>query len=290
MSDIGSSRRDRVAIMAACTLFILAGGFIGHRFGIGTAGAVAFVLASAMIAGWVSNSQPAISAIARFGALATAAGAGMQNDDPLAAIAVVAGGASAILSVVPIWLSETIPPHADPIDWRAGVRRAFAGADTGWWFALCYASGCALALLAAEQLHVSSPVWATFTVIMVTRREGMVSLGLVAHYMLGTLLGIPVAALLAHISTDPLMLMTFGTLAAASARLGFALNPSLGYVAFTVFLIMIVELGRHGGAPELALVLTRLYDVGVGCVIALGATLLGSLGRLVGAARPTTPT
>ena len=75
------------------------------------------------------------------------------------------------------------------------------------------------------------------------------------------------------------MLMTFATLAAASTRLGFALNPALGYVAFTVFLIMVVELERNGGAPALPLVLTRLYDVGVGCVIALGATLLATLGH-----------
>ena len=279
MSDIGSRRTDRVAIMMAATLFILLGGFIGHRYGVGAGGAVPFILAATLLAGWVSNSQPAISSVARFGALATAAGAGTQNHDPLAAIAVVAGGACAILSAVAIWLTEAIPPHADPIDWRAGVRRAFAGADTGWWFALCYASGCALALLAAEELHVSSPVWATFTVIMVTRREGMLSLGLVIHYMAGTLLGIPVAALLAHLSTDPVMLMTFATLAAASTRLGFALNPALGYVAFTVFLIMVVELERNGGAPALPLVLTRLYDVGVGCVIALGATLLATLGH-----------
>ncbi len=290
MCDIGTRRRDRVAVMATATLFILVGGFVGHRFGVGIGAAAAFVLASTLVAGWVSNSQPAISAIARFGALATAAGAGIQNDDPLAAIAVVAGGACAILSAVAIWLTEVIAPHADPVDWRAGVRRAFAGADTGWWFALCYASGCALALLAADTLHVSRPVWATFTVIMVTRREGMISLGLVLQYMAGTLLGIPVAALLAHLSTDPVVLMAFATLAAAGARQGLALNPSLGYMAFTVFLIMIVEVGRHGGAPELALVLTRLYDVGVGCVIALGATLLATLGRGDAPARPPTPT
>jgi hypothetical protein len=85
-----------------------------------------------------------------------------------------------------------------------------AGADTGGWlFAVCCAGGCALALLAAERLRVSEPVWATFT----------------------------------------------------------------------VFLIMVVELGHQGAAPALALVATRLYDVGVGCAIALGATLLATVGR-----------
>ena len=282
MSDIGTTRHGRTATMAAAALLILIGGFIGDKFGGTTFADEGFILVSAAVAGWVSNSHPGIAAAARFGALATAAGAGMQVADPIAAVAVVTGGAVAIGIANWIWFVHDVSPDENLIDWRAGVRRAFSGADSGPWFAVCYAAACALSLLAAEKLGVRNPYWATFTVIMSMRREGTVSLGLVIHYMAGTLLGIPVAALLAHAGAHPLALASLATLAAALGRLGFAVNPALGYMAFTVFLVLVVEIAAGGHAPAAGLVATRLYDVGVGCAIALVATLIATIGR-----RPT---
>jgi len=61
--------------------------------------------------------------------------------------------------------------------------------------------------------------------------------------------------------------------------LGFALNAAFGYLAFTVFVILIVEIVRESSVPPSMLVLTRLYDVGVGCVIVLVATLVAGIGR-----------
>lgn len=77
----------------------------------------------------------------------------------------------------------------------------------------------------------------------------------------------------------PLLGFALATVAAAFGRLGFAPNPAPGYLAFTVFVILIVELVRVSSVPPFELVLTRLYDVGVGCVIALAATLIAGVGR-----------
>lgn len=287
MSDIGDTRRGRVGMMAAATLLILLGGYIGDEYGGTTRADEFFILASTFVAGWVSNSHPGISAIVRFGALATAAGAGMQLHDPMGAVAVLFGGACAIAVAYAIWIIHDLPPEKDYVDWRIGIRRAFAGADAGVWFALCYAAACAVSLLAADFIGLHSPYWATFAVIMVMRREGMVSLRLVSLYMLGTVAGVPAAALLAMLTTgDPLGHAAFATIAAELARLGFALNAALGYLAFTVFLIMVVELARGGAVPAWTLVLTRVYDVAVGCGIALIATLVASLGNRPPAAQP----
>ena len=180
-----------------------------------------------------------------------------------------------------IFFADDAPPDQNFMDWHAGVRRAFAGADAGPWFAFCYAGACAFSLLAADKLGVQSPYWATFTVIMVMRHEGTVSLKLVILYMLGTLAGVPVAGALAEIASGhPMALVALATLAAACGRLGFALNAAAGYLAFTVFLVVIIELIRDSAVPPSALVLTRLYDVGVGCVIALVGTLVAGRGRL----------
>ena len=156
------------------------------------------VIASAFVAAWVSNSQPGLAVVARYGAVATAAGVGMQISNPLAAGAIVAGGLwSLSVGLLVGWLAG-LPADQANMDWRAGLRRALAGADAGPRFAIVVALTAALALFAATHLGVTRAYWATLTVILVMRREGMVSLKLTLQYLAGTLLGIPLATLLWH--------------------------------------------------------------------------------------------
>jgi hypothetical protein len=50
----------------------------------------------------------------------------------------------------------------------------------------------------------------------------------------------------------------------------------LGFTGVTVFLLMIVELARQAAGAESRLLWARLYDVAMGCAIALIATWLAS--------------
>jgi uncharacterized membrane protein YccC len=159
------------------------------------------------------------------------------------------------------------------MDWRAGLRRALAGADAGPWFAVCYAAACAIALLAAGALGVARPYWATVTVMMVMRREGLMSLELVIHYMAGTLVGIVVAAGIERVLPAPFALALVATAFAAFARFGLALNPGLGFAAFTVFFMLVVDLAVAGSDLAAHVLTIRLYDVAVGCALALAGTL-----------------
>ena len=278
LCHIGQTRSERARTMVIATLAMLLGGFIGAKFGAETYADETIIVVSAFIAGWVSNSHPGISAVARFTALVTAGGVGMQVTDPVAAVAMLCGGAGAIVVAYAMWFMDDVRPDENFMDWRAGVRRAIAGADVGLWFALCYAGACAVSLLAAKQLGLNDPYWATFTVIVVMRREGVASLNLVILCTLGTIVGVPTAALLAQLSIGyPLVKIVLAATAAALVRLGLALNPGLGYLAFTVFVVLIVELARESSVPPSALVLTRLYDVGVGCVIVLVATVIAGV-------------
>ena len=276
--DIGQTRSERVRTMAIATLAMLLGGFIGAKFGTETYADEAIIIVSAFVAGWVSKSHPGISAVARFTALVTAGGVGMKVTDPVAAVALLCGGAAAIGVAYAMWLMDDVRPDENFMDWRAGVRRAIAGADAGLWFAFCYAGACALSLLVAKQLGLDNPYWATFTVIVLMRREGVASLNLVILCLSGTIAGVPTAALLAQLSNGyPLVQIALAATAAALVRLGLALNAGLGYLAFTVFVVLIVEFARESSMAPGALVLTRLYDVGVGCVIVLVATVIAGL-------------
>lgn len=279
MADIGTTRAERVGSMAATALVMVAGGTIGAKFGGTTHADEAMVLAAAAIAGWVSGSHPAVATVARFSAIATAAGAALQFADPVVAILALGGGAFAIVVALVAWWLTGVPAADNVMDWRAGLRAALAGKHAGPQFAICYAVACAFALFAAGQLGVARPYWATITVMMVMRREGLMSLELVIHYMLGTLAGILAAAAIEWAVRVPVLMALCATAFAGCVRLGFALNPGLGYTAFTIFFMLAIDLAVRGAGLDAHLLSSRLYDVAVGCAIALAGTLATRLLR-----------
>ena len=285
MSDIGTTARVRLGTMFAGWIAIIAGGTLGHQLG-GTPHAnEGVVFASAIVAGWASGSYPGIAAVTRYFAIAAAAGTGMRFADPDVLTNVIAGGASAFVAAFLAWLWFGLPPADNVIDWRAGVRRAFAGVDAGPRYTLCYAAAAAVALFAASWLRVTDAYWATLVVLMVMRREGTVSIELTVQYALGTLAGVIVAAAILYWIGQPLALAVLATLVAALARIGFAINPALGFMSFTMFLLFVVHMtmGSVGVAPPL--LGARIYDVAVGCLLALAGTVAASYPRLARDAR-----
>lgn len=278
MADIGTTRTERVGTMAAAVLAIVAGGTIGAKLGGTTYADEAIVLAAAWVAGWVSASNPNVATVARFCAIAAAAGAGLQFSDPAVGVAAAAGGVIAIATALVTWRFSGVPIQDNLMDWRAGVRRALAGTGAGPRFALCYAAAATIALVAAVQLGVQRPYWATITVMMVMRREGLESLRLVIHYMIGTLAGIVLAAAIIALVESPFAIALIAIGFAAFVRLGLGLNPALGFTAFTVFFMVAVDLALRGAGLEAHLLWTRLYDVTVGCVVALVGTLVARAG------------
>lgn len=286
LSDIGSSARARLSTMLAAFLMILAGGALGHMIGDTPYTREGVVLGCALLAGWASAAHPGIAVVTRFFAVAAAAATGMRFADPDVLLTCLVGGASAFVSAVLVWRLSGMPPQENVMDWRAGVRLAFHGSGAGLRFAVCYATAAAVALFAAGFLGVKEPFWATLVVLMVMRREGLVSFELTIHYALGTMLGVVIGAAVLPFAQAPLTLAMLATLVAAFARVGFAINPSLGYMAFTMFLLFVTHLAASGGAGLPHLLETRLYDVCVGCVLALLGTLLARYPRLASSAAP----
>jgi uncharacterized membrane protein YccC len=59
-----------------------------------------------------------------------------------------------------------------------------------------------------------------------------------------------------------------------------AINPSLGYMAFTIFLLFVVHVIMVSAGKVPHVLEARIYDVTVGCVIALAGTLAAIYPRL----------
>jgi len=231
------------------------------------------------VAGWASASYPAIAAVTRYFAIAAAAGSGMRFSDPDVLLSLAIGGAMAFVALLLVWKSFRIPSDDNLMDWRAGVRRAFSGADAGIRFTLCYGATAAVALFAATWLGVKEPFWATLTALMVMRREGIASLELTIHYAIGTIVGVIIGAAILRWVAQPLPLAVLSTFVAGFARIGFAINPSLGFMAFTTFLLLVVSVINLSAGIVPHLLEARVYDVTVGCILALAGTLAATYPR-----------
>lgn len=283
LADIGVTHRGRAATMAGAVIALLIGGVVGARYGASTFADEVLVFAAAVLAGWVSTAHPSISTVARFFAMAVAIGAGLQLTDPMAAWAALAGGSFAIAVAFVAWQVNPLPASENMIDWRAGIRAALAGFGAGPLFAVCYGLAAMGALLVAHHFGVQRPYWAAVTVLMVMRREGLINLRLVLQYMTGSLGGIAVAGLVAALVDPVLALALLATACAASARIGIAMNPALGYAGVTAFFMLVLDIAFRGTPVEAHLLSARLLDVGVGCLIALLWTLIA---RAIERARP----
>jgi hypothetical protein len=280
MSDIGATPRVRLGTMLAGWLAFVGGGTLGHLLG-GTPNANEFVvLASALVAGWASGAHPGIAAVTRYFAVATAAATGVHIADPDVLAGMAIGGTTALTAALAAWKWSGLPPADNEMDWRAGVQRALSGADAGMRYTFCYGAAAAAALFAASMLGVSDAYWATLVVLMVMRREGTVSLELTLQYAAGTLSGVVLAGALLHWIEPPLALALLATLATAFARVGFAVNPALGFMAFTMYVLLVVQLIEVSAGIVPHLLGTRIYDVGVGCLLAVAGTLAATYPRL----------
>ncbi len=272
LCDFGDARRERLASMAVGGAAMVAGGAAGALDSGHGYLSEAVVLVAAAVVGLAAGTRPAISTIARFFAIAVLVGdlASM----PIAALYAAVGGIAVALVVPALiwWCWPELRAH-NACDWHQAISRAFAFDRPDPRFAAALVIGTAIALFAADELRLARPYWAAATFLMVMRREGTESLRLTLHYALGTVAGLVLAAVLAHALHNVYALAATGVAFAAVTRVALAGNPALGFTTFTVFLLLMLDAALPQQGPTLALWTARLYDVAVGCALAVVATL-----------------
>jgi uncharacterized membrane protein YccC len=214
--------------------------------------------------------------VARFFAMGVVAGAGMQWPSGGFLLAAAGGALSALGVIALIWVVWPGSHGGNLLDWRETVARTFAFDSPDYRFAIGITLAAATALFAASALHLNRPYWAAISLLMIMRREGTESLRLTLHYAVGTIVGVVAAAALTHMITSVAALAALAVLAAAVTRIALAINPSLGFTGFTLFLLLLVEIALPAHQFSAALWTTRLYDVAVGCGLSIGGTLLAS--------------
>ena len=279
LSDVGSNPVSRIGWMSGGLLTVILGATLGHELGGTPYSREVVVVLCALTAGWASGAHPGIAVVTRILAIAAVVASSTHfsvgNGVILGALM---GGASALACAYAIWLVFGIPAADNVMDWRAGLRRALSGEGSSARFAVCYAGTTAVALFAASELHLHDAFWAAMVVLMVMRREGTACIELTILYAVGTILGVTTGALLLQLDWTVLGVATLASVVAAFTRIGFSLNPGLGFWAFTVFVILCAHLRMDAEATS-QLLTTRLYDVAVGCLLALAGTLVATYPR-----------
>jgi hypothetical protein len=107
---------------------------------------------------------------------------------------------------------------------------------------------------------------------------------MIGQYMAGTLAGVAIAALIALLVKAPAALVAVGCIFAALARPGLALNPAVGFAGFTVFFVLLIDIGLAALGLGGNVFTARIYDTLVGCGLALLGTLIA--GRIAPAPSP----
>lgn len=157
---------------------------------------------------------------------------------------------------------------------RQELREAFSRTDSNRYAFILAVMSC-LGLWVAQYLDVERGYWVVGTILIVMMPDRYQSLYKSFQRLLGTLIGVVAASLLIKFQKDPVLLITFCTLAAFMTPYGQIKNYWLANVFIAGLILFFLEISNikpHHGDFDLAYM--RLVDIGLGC-------LLGTLGTFL---------
>ncbi len=143
------------------------------------------------------------------------------------------------------------------------------------WYALILAFMACIGHITSQILNLDKGYWIVGTVLIVMMPDRKQSIYKTLQRLFGTMIGVFLASLLMKWGQDTIFLILFSTLAAFLAPLGLTKNYALANVFIAGLILFFLEISDsipHAGDFDLAL--TRLTDIGIGCLIGLIGTLI----------------
>jgi hypothetical protein len=274
LNDLGGALEDRLINMATSCAAVLCGGLLAYALDAHYWTQLAGLFLLSIAIGWVHSTSRGLENAARHLGFAFAIVASLQLADPmLILLAFVGAGWAALVAVADTWLRRR---HvvATGSSCRAGFELLFGPHEPDWRFGLRYAIAAALGLGLAEQIGATHAAWVTITTLAVMRPTDSESVQLVLQRGFGTLIGIGLALGIVSISHN-LWHLAFWVVAFA-----FCISPGMiwqrwsGFAAITAAVMVLLDMALLAEGGDRPLLPERLYDTGLGCVIALAATWL----------------
>lgn len=142
-------------------------------------------------------------------------------------------------------------------------------------YALVLATTACLGFILAQQFHVERGYWMVGTILVVMMPDRNQSLYKSFQRLLGTLLGVLIAASVLKLFDSEIALIALCTLAAFLAPLGLHKNYWLGNVFIAGLIILFLDISMYQNSVEnFKFAWLRISDIGMGCFLGVIGTFI----------------
>ncbi len=143
-------------------------------------------------------------------------------------------------------------------------------------FSAIFSATVTIGFLLAHNLHISRGYWVVGTTLIVMIPDTILSLYKSFQRLLGTFLGVMIAAFILNISHQPIMILLFVFICAFLTPLGLARNYWLGNIFIAALIMFLLGIAQVNYSGSLSLALLRATDIGLGCALAFIGTIINN--------------
>ncbi|MDO9184059.1 MAG: FUSC family protein [Bacteriovorax sp.] len=136
-------------------------------------------------------------------------------------------------------------------------------------FAIVFALTTTLGFILANILHISRGYWVVGTTLIVMLPNSTQSIYKSAQRLVGTFVGVLLAAFCLHFGHDPISLILFVLVAAYFAPLGLTRNYWLGNIFIAALILFLLEISSGKNTDSIDLAKLRTIDIGLGCLLGI---------------------
>jgi uncharacterized membrane protein YgaE (UPF0421/DUF939 family) len=264
--DNGGQTAERIIAIIYMTVgMLLCGiaGFVSHWV---LGAPIAFLLAFALLTGWLQGTGNAVELMSKYWLIAFLFGNSDPRLSPLAGTYLLIGGLTGVVSVLIDLLIFTRPePQFGGMLFEA-MNRILRRRNTNLRFTLYFASTIVTGTALGYGLGLTRAYWVPLTIAIVTVYDPQLSINKVVQRLAGSLFGALIGwAVLTWCQNDTLLALISMVLAASTALL-LNRNYWMAVVPITALVMVLLDFGYP--QPSTLLAIARLENTVLGCAIA----------------------
>lgn len=141
-------------------------------------------------------------------------------------------------------------------------------------FAFIFAVTTTVGYLLANWMNISRGYWVVGTTLIVMLPDTYKSFYKSTQRLLGTFLGVVIAAFLVNLAGDPILLILFVLIAAYLAPLGLMRNYWLGNIFIAALIHFLLEISAPDVKGSFELARIRTIDIALGCMLGIIGSLI----------------
>jgi hypothetical protein len=262
-----------VAVVAVMFVAGLLGATLqGHHWA-----ALLAVLVIAFLAGLPKPYDPYLTVVGKLAGAAVIIASSGFSASLLDGLTFVAGGLfTLIVAVVESRWRDRNDAGTSPFE---ELQAVWSGDHNPLFYAVALSGAVALAIALANGLSAHFPGWVGLTVLFVMHPDDATAVRMIAQRIGGTLAAVAVAGILVHWIASPWALAILAIACAAAMPKAMATNFFWTSTAYTMVLLLLLDIALLASGGAGPLVLWRLYDTALGCVAVATALIAIRLAR-----------